>query len=216
MKVAFVETEEAMERAQRFNAAYEIYIDGIQHAGGFVGMQFPKVELAGLHGRMVSTDFSGSSGGLVLLFYPTSCQACVITQLKSFQRIYEGIEFPQEFALYAIAKSKPGAIARFTRPFGLAYTLAADPEGLLLDAPLARVTPVVFLVNANNTIIGCHAPSKGRPEQSIIFYENAYKRQIGRHLQVATRLPYVGSKDIRPIDLIRNEFDPRRIAHLLP
>ena len=205
-----------MEKAQRFNTAYEIYIDGILHADGFVGMTFPKVELADLHGRVVSTDFSGRSGGLVLLFYPTSCQACVITQLKSFQRIYEGIEYPEEFPLYAIAKSTPEAITRFTRPFGLEYNLAADPKGLLLDAPLAKVTPIVFLVNGNNTVIGCHVPSKGKPEQSMVFYENIYRRQIGRHLRVDTRLPYVASKDIRPIDMIRNEFAPKHVAHLLP
>ncbi len=209
-------TDHTKERAQRYNAAYEIFIDGILHAEGFVGMPFPKVELMDLHGQVISTDFSERRGGLVLLFYPTSCQACVITQLKSFQKIFEGIEYPEEFPLYAIAKSTPAAITRFTRPFGLEYTLAADPKGLLLGSPLAKVTPVVFVVNGNNTVIGCHVPSKGKPEQSIIFFENIYKRQIGRHLQVGTRLPYVASKDIRPIDMIRNEFDPQRVAHLLP
>ena len=205
---------QALKEDDKGVATYEAYIDASHKSNAYVGRKFPKIECVDISGREVSTDFADKRGGLILLFSPTQCQPCIVTQLKSLQHIHENLFTPDEFPVISFAEAKPAAILRFTRPFNLEYPVISSAVATISDAKLTQVIPIVFLVDRNNTIIRTHLPSRGRPEFSLSFYKEIYETQIKGNLDVGVAQPFFALGGVRAIDVIANRFDATSVSLL--
>lgn len=146
------------------------YIGATTYAGNFVGMEFPKVRLTAVDGRIISTDFGLIKGGMIMLFKPQSCQPCLVTQLKSLQHLVAAMENQEQLPVYAISAGQGVPLTGFIRAFGLQYPLATDSTGTLFSDRLAKETPIIFLIDSRNRIVAGHRPVAGRPEFSVLFY----------------------------------------------
>lgn len=209
--------EEALE-GHKTIVRYESFINSVMAAGTYVGLPFPKLDLQNLEGEPISTDFSGRKGALVLLFKAESCEACLVTQLKTLQRLHDVLEDPGQFPILGISSAPVEVIQRFARAFGLEYDLAPDSEGILVDdRGLGRQTPAVFLVDANNRISVAHVPSPGKPEFSILFYNQIRSYQMERILRVPLdhERASFGLGKVPFVQVIRNDYDKGRVEDLL-
>jgi peroxiredoxin len=189
----------------RVQKTYEVFILDKLAALRLVGLTLPTLEFPGVSGASVSTDMARRKGGLVLLFKPQSCQACLITQLKGLQHVYAALLDTADLAVLAVAQTGPTELKRFTRAFGLTYPIASDPAGALLETELARTTPAVLLVNQANVIIDAHFPSPGKPEFSLLYYNEL---RVGQRLGVrmAGDRYDLALGGIPMLDVIRNDF----------
>ena len=97
---------------------------------------------------------------------------------------------------------------RRTLTFGLEYSVVSLEENSLLGNSLGERTPVVFVVDSNNTIIRCHTPVIDRPHFSILFYN-----EIQPHLDLSKSL--FNLTGVPLVDVVRNDFDSSELKHLL-
>lgn len=148
---------------------YRTYTISTFKANWWVGQTFPVISIqAG--GNTVRTNFAETQGGLVVLFDPTSCQPCLELVLKTLQHIYDRLDNPTRFPIYAIS-STPSMAVQFARAFKLKYqlgTLPSDDNGTY-DRLLER-TPVIFLIDSRQTILQCHYPLVGREQFTHLFF----------------------------------------------
>ena len=179
-----IEAAEANKAFEGYGTVYEKYIESSLRSSSRLGIEFPKVEMVDIEGRKISTDFSDKKGGIILLFSPQACQPCLITQLKILQFIYSRLKSPSELPIYAFANSPVFQIKRFTRAFGLEYPLVSDTEEVLFTTSFSQFTPVVFLINQDNTIVDCHIPAVGQSNFSVLFYNTL----IGHRLKEAVNV----------------------------
>lgn len=189
----------------RTSQAYEAFIVGKLRALRLVGLQLPKVDMTSLRGNAISTDLGRRKGAIVLLFKPQSCQPCLITQLKGLQHIYETLEDTATMVVVGIGAAPARELKRFTRAFGLTYPIVSDTAGSLMASGLAESTPAVLLVNSYNTIVDSHFPSPGKPEFSLLYYnELRPKQRLGAGV-VWERFD-LGLGGVKMLDVIRNDF----------
>ncbi len=149
---------------------YRTYAISTFKANQWVGQSFPVIPLRTARGDIKYTDFAGTQGGIVVLFNPTSCQPCLELVLETLQHIYERLDNPAQFPIYAIS-SNPSMAAQLSRAFKLKYqlgTLPSDENGTY-DHLLER-TPVIFLIDSRQTILQCHYPLVGRDQFTKLFF----------------------------------------------
>ena len=148
---------------------YRTYAISTFKANEWVGQSFPVIPLKTADDTL-HTDFAGTQGGLVVLFDPSSCQPCLELVLEALQHVYDRLEAPAQFPIYALS-STSSAAEQFVRAFKLKYRLGTLPpiEDGAYNALLER-TPVVFLVDSRQTILQCHYPLYGRDQFTQLFF----------------------------------------------
>ncbi len=153
------------------NADYKEHINTSTYASNYQGQEFPKLKLKNINGDWISTDFSKTGKGLVLVFKPQDCQPCLITQIKLLEHVYQSQDPEKRFPIYAFANAPAGVLKRYKRSFNLHYELLSDTENMLFqNKVLTHRTPAVFVVNEKNIITHCHLPSKDRPQNTVLFF----------------------------------------------
>ena len=153
------------------NADYKEHINASTYASNYQGQEFPKLQLKNTNGDWISTDFSKTGKGLVLVFKPQDCQPCLITQIKLLEHVYQNQDPEKRFPIYAFANASAGVLKRYKRSFNLHYELLPDTENMLFrNELLTHRTPAIFVVNKKNIITHCHLPSKDRPQNTVLFF----------------------------------------------
>ena len=150
---------------------YEAYIGSTHISGKLVGHPFPITTIEVSQGDTFQTDFSGNKAGLVMLFEPMSCQPCLELLLKTLQHIHTDLKDPVEVPIYGIALNfTPKELSTYKRAFKLEYQLGGLLQKDALPLRLVEHTPIVFLVDSNNTILQCHSPVIGKEHFSAHFF----------------------------------------------
>lgn len=159
-------------------ANYEAYINSSYRDGRLVGHSLPVAPIQVSRGDAIQMDFSGNKGGLVMFFEPMSCQPCMELLLRTLQHIHSKLKDPGEFPIYGIALNfTPEGLPDYKRAFKLKYQLGALLQEDALSHHLVEHTPMVFLVDSNNTILQCHSPVIGKEQFSAyFFYELVFNR----------------------------------------
>lgn len=149
---------------------YRTYAISTFKANEWVGQSFPVIPLRTAQSDIKHTDFVETQGGIVVLFDPTSCQPCLELVLKTLQHIYDRLDNPARFPIYAISSNSSMAV-QLARAFKLKYklgTLPSDENGTY-DHLLER-TPVIFLIDSRQTILQSHYPLVGRDQFTQLFF----------------------------------------------
>ncbi len=159
-------------------ANYEAFINSTYRAGRLVGHSLPVTPIQVSHGDTIQTDFSGNKGGLLMFFEPMSCQPCMELLFRTLQHIHSNLKDPVEFPIYGIALNfSSKGLSDYERAFKLKYQLGAPLQEDALPHHLVEHTPIVFLVDSNNTILQCHSPVTGKEQFSAyFFYELVFNR----------------------------------------
>ncbi|MDE0087569.1 MAG: redoxin domain-containing protein [Candidatus Poribacteria bacterium] len=197
---------------QKKTANYKEFINASILASKYQGKSFPKFKIQDIWGDIVTTDFSESGGGIVLLFSPQSCQPCLNTQLKILEHIYQNQDKTSRLPILALANSSVSQIKQYVRSFDLHYKLISYENDELFknNELLTQKTPAIFLINRDNIITHCHIPSQNRPQFSALFYN-----EIQRHLNLAQPLFQSHLKGLTFSEVVSNEFDAEPIAQYL-
>lgn len=150
---------------------YEAYITSTYRGGRLVGHPFPITAIKVSQEDTIQTDFSGSKGGLLMVFEPMSCQPCMELLFNILQHIHINLKDPVEFPIYGIALNfTPKELSTYKRAFKLEYQLGVPLQKDALPLRLVEHTPIVFLVDPNNTILQCHSPVIGKEQFSALFF----------------------------------------------
>ena len=194
---------EEISELRKVNADYKEHINASTYASNYQGQEFPKLKLKNINGDWISTDFSKTGKGLVLVFSPQDCQPCLITQIKLLAHVYQNQDPSKRFPIYAFANASTGALKRYKRSFNLHYELLPDTENLLFENKLlTHRTPAIFLVNEKNLITHCHLPSKDRPQNTVLFFG-----VIQGHFQLQKPLLNDHLKGLTYSQIIAKDFD---------
>ncbi|MCE2435782.1 MAG: redoxin domain-containing protein [Candidatus Latescibacteria bacterium] len=193
------------------NADYKEHINVSTYASNFQGKEFPKFQLKNINGDWISTDFSKTRKGLVLVFKPRDCQPCLITQIKLLEHVYQNQDPEKRFPIYAFANAPAGVLKRYKRSFNLHYELLPDTENMLFQNELlTRRTPAIFVVNKKNIITHCHLPSKDRPQNTVLFFG-----VIQRHLPLQKPLLNDHLKGVTYSQIIAKKFEMDSLSTLI-
>lgn len=185
------------------NADYKEHINTSTYASNYQGQEFPKLQLKNINGDWISTDFSETGKGLVLVFKPQDCQPCLITQIKLLEHVYQNQDPAKRFPIYAFANASAGVLKRYKRSFNLHYELLPDTENMLFqNKVLTHRTPAIFVVNKKNIITHCHLPSKDRPQNTVLFFG-----VIQKHLRLQKPLLNDHLKGLIYSQIIAKDFD---------
>ena len=185
------------------NVDYKEHINASTYASNYQGQEFPKLQLKNINGDWISTDFSKTGKGLVLVFKPQDCQPCLITQIKLLAHVYQNQDPSKRFPIYAFANVPAGVLKRYKRSFNLHYELLSDTESLLFQNELlTHRTPAIFVVNKKNIITHCHLPSKDRPQNTVLFFG-----VIQSHLSLQKPLLDGHLKGLTYSQIIAKDFD---------
>lgn len=184
-------------------ADYKEHINTSTYASNYQGQEFPKLQLKNINGDWISTDFSKTGKGLVLVFSPQDCQPCLITQIKLLAHVYQNQDSSKRFPIYAFANVPAGVLKRYKRSFNLHYELLPDTENMLFtNKVLTHRTPAIFVVNKKNIITHCHLPSKDRPQNTVLFFG-----VIQKHLPLQKPLLNDHLKGLTYSQIIAKDFD---------
>lgn len=149
----------------------QIFLLNVYKSTMIVGQHFPRAPIQTVHGDTVHINFSKKKGGLVLLFDPTSCQPCLELVLNGLQHIHDNLIDSTEFPIYALSKDiSLERLWQVRRAFRLDYQLGIITENDILPDIFFEQTPLIILVDDNNTILQCHYPIYGKEQFSIIFF----------------------------------------------
>ena len=193
------------------NADYKEHINTSTYASNYQGQEFPKLQLKNINGDWISTDFSKTGKGLVLVFKPRDCQPCLITQIKLLEHVYQNQDPSKRFPIYAFANAPAGVLKKFKKSFDLHYELLPDTENTLFqNKVLTHRTPAIFVVNKKNIITHCHLPSKGRPQNTVLFFA-----VIQRYLPLQKSLLNDHLKGVTYSQIIAKDFDTAPLSTLI-
>ena len=199
---------EEIRELRKVNADYEEYINASTYASNYQGQEFPKFQLKNINGDWISTDFSKTGKGLVLVFSPQDCQPCLITQIKLLAHVYQNQDSSKRFPIYAFANVPASVLKRYKRSFNLHYELLPDTENMLFQNELlTHHTPAIFVVNKENIVTHCHLPSKDRPQNTVLFF-----RVIQRHLPLQKPLLNDHLKGLTYSQIIAKDFDDTSLS----
>ena len=188
---------------RKVNADYKEHINTSTYASNYQGQEFPKLQLKNTNGDWISTDFSQTGKGLVLVFKPQDCQPCLITQIKLLEHVYQNQDPSKRFPIYAFANASSDVLKKFKKSFDLHYELLPDTENMLFqDKVLTHRTPAIFVVNKKNIITHCHLPSKDRPQNTVLFFG-----VIQKHLPLQKPLLNDHLKGLTYSQIIAKNFD---------
>ncbi|MCE2436017.1 MAG: redoxin domain-containing protein [Candidatus Latescibacteria bacterium] len=202
---------EEIRELRRVNADYEEHINASTYASNFQGQEFPKFQLKNINSDWISTDFSKTGKGLVLVFKPQDCQPCLITQIKLLEHVYQNQNPSKRFPIYAFANAPAGVLKRYKRSFNLHYELLPDTENMLFQNELlTHRTPAIFVVNKKNSITHCHLPSKDRPQNTVLFFG-----VIQRHLRLQKPLLNDHLKGLTYAQIIAKKFEMDSLSTLI-
>ena len=194
---------EEIRELRKVNVDYKEHINASTNAFNYQGQEFPKLQLKNINGDWISTDFSKSGKGMVLVFKPQDCQPCLITQIKLLEHVYQNQDPSKRFPIYAFANAPSGVLKKFKKSFDLHYELLPDSENMLFQNELlTRRTPAIFVVNEKNIITHCHLPSKGRPQNTVLFFA-----VIQRYLPLQKPLLNDHLKGVTYSQIIAQDFD---------
>lgn len=194
---------EEIRELRKENVDYKEHINTSTYASNYQGQEFPKLQLKNINGDWISTDFSETGKGLVLVFKPRDCQPCLITQIKLLEHVYQNQDPSKRFPIYAFANATPEELKKFKKSFDLHYELLPDTENMLFqDKVFTHRTPAIFVVNKQNTITHCHLPSKDRPQNTVLFFA-----VIQRHLPLQKPLLNDHLKGVTYSQIIAKDFD---------
>ncbi len=194
---------EEIRELRKVNADYKEHINVSTYASNYQGQEFPKLQLENINGDWISTDFSKTGKGLVLVFKPQDCQPCLITQIKLLEHVYQNQDPSKRFPIYAFANASAEVLKKFKKSFDLHYELFPDTENMLFqDRVLTHRTPAIFVVNKKNIITHCHFPSKDRPQNTVLFFG-----VIQRHLPLQKPLLNDHLKGVTYSQIIAKDFD---------
>ncbi len=193
---------------RQVNADYKEHINVSTYASNYQGQEFPKLELKNINGDWISTDFSKTGKGLVLVFKPRDCQPCLITQIKLLAHVYQNQDPAKRFPIYAFANVPAGVLKRYKRSFNLHYELLPDTDNMLFQNELLTYrTPAIFVVNNKNIITHCHLPSKDRPQNTVLFFG-----VIQKHLRLQKPLLNNHLKGVTYAQIIAKNFDTASLS----
>ena len=185
------------------NADYKEHINASTYSSNYQGQEFPKLQLKNINGDWISTDFSKTGKGLILVFSPQDCQPCLITQIKLLEHVYQNQNPAKRFPIYAFANASADVLKRYKRSFNLHYELLSDTENMLFQNELLiHRTPAIFVVNKKNIITHCHLSSKDRPQNTFLFFG-----VIQRHLPLQKPLLNDHLKGLTYSQIIAKDFD---------
>ena len=202
---------EEIRELRKENADYKEHINTSTYASNFQGQEFPKLQLKNINGDWISTDFSETGKGLVLVFKPRDCQPCLITQIKLLEHVYQNQDPSKRFPIYAFANASVEVLKKFKKSFDLHYELLPDTENMLFqDKVLTHRTPAIFVVNKKNIITHCHLPSKDRPQNTVLFFG-----VIQRHLSLQKPLLNDHLKGVTYSQIIAKDFDIDPLSTLI-
>lgn len=149
---------------------YEAYVVNTYKTNQRVGRSFPAIPVQTAHGDTVYTDFTGTKGSIVLLFDPfASCQPCLQLVLKTLQHLYGNLEYPNQLPIYAISNAVLSEVSPYWRALNLKYPLGIPIQSEEMD-DLFEWTPIIFLIDSNNTIIQCHHPLFEKEQFTTLFF----------------------------------------------
>ena len=192
-------------------ADYKEHINTSTYASNFQGQEFPKLQLKNINGDWISTDFSKTGKGLVLVFKPRDCQPCLITQIKLLEHVYQNQDPEKRFPIYAFANASAEVLKKFKKSFDLHYELLPDTENMLFqNKVLTHRTPAIFVVNKKNIITHCHLPSKDRPQNTALFFS-----VIQRHLPLQKSLLNDHLKGVTYSQIVAKDFDIDLLSTLI-
>ena len=193
------------------NADYKEHINASTYASNYQGQEFPKLQLKNANGDWISTDFSKTGKGLVLVFKPRDCQPCLITQIKLLEHVYQNQDPSKRFPIYAFANASGEVLKKFKKSFDLHYELLPDTENMLFQNKiLTHRTPAIFVVNKKNIITHCHLPSKDRPQNTVLFFG-----VIQKHLRLQKPLLNDHLKGLTYAQIIARKFDTAPLSTLI-
>ncbi len=196
---------------RKVNSDYKEHINVSTYASNYQGQEFPKLQLKNINGDWISTDFSKTGKGLVLVFKPQDCQPCLITQIKLLEHVYQNQNPSKRFPIYVFANAPGEVLKKFKKSFDLHYDLLPDTENILFqDRVLTHRTPAIFVVNKKNIITHCHLPSKGRPQNTVLFFG-----VIQRHLPLQKPLLNDHLKGVIYSQIIAKDFDTDPLSTLI-
>ena len=202
---------EEIRELRKVNADYKEHINVSTYASNFQGQEFPKLQLKNINGDWISTDFSKTGKGLVLVFKPRDCQPCLITQIKLLEHVYQNQDPSKRFPIYAFANAPAEVLKKFKKSFDLHYELLPDTENMLFQNELlTRRTPAIFVVNKKNIITHCHLPSKDRPQNTVLFFA-----VIQRYLPLQKPLLNDHLKGVTYSQIIAKDFDTDPLSTLI-
>ncbi|MCE2435575.1 MAG: redoxin domain-containing protein [Candidatus Latescibacteria bacterium] len=188
---------------RKVNADYKEHINTSTYASNYQGQEFPKLQLKNTNGDWISTDFSQTGKGLVLVFKAQDCQPCLITQIKLLAHVYQNQNPSKRFPIYAFANAPSEVLKKYKKSFNLHYELLPDTEDMLFqNKVLTHRTPAIFVVNKKNIITHCHLPSKDRPQNSVLFFG-----VIQKHLPLQKPLLNNHLKGLTYSRIIAENFD---------
>ena len=194
---------EEIRELRKVNADYKEHINASTNAFNYQGQEFPKLQLKNINGDWISTDFSKSGKGMVLVFKPQDCQPCLITQIKLLEHVYQNQDPSKRFPIYAFANAPAGVLKKIKKSFDLHYELLPDTENMLFQNELlTRRTPAIFVVNKENIVTHCHLPSKDRPQNTVLFFA-----VIQRYLPLQKSLLNDHLKGVTYSQIIAKDFD---------
>ena len=91
--------------------------------------------------------------------------------LRTLQHIHTNLKDPVEVPIYGIALNfTPKILPDYKRAFKLEYQLGVPLQKDAFTLRLVEHTPIVFLVDSNNTILQCHSPVIGKEHFSAHFF----------------------------------------------
>ena len=93
------------ERLVKEKTYFKDYLNSSVQASTKLGLKFPVIETTDLKGRPLSTDFSKTKkGGIVVVLSELACQPCLKPQMQILQHIYERLADPEKMPIYCIAR----------------------------------------------------------------------------------------------------------------
>ena len=108
---------EEIRELRKVNADYKEHINVSTYASNYQGKEFPKLELKNINGDWISTDFSKTGKGLVLVFKPQDCQPCLITQIKLLEHVYQNQDPEKTLSNLCFCQCPCGRIKKIQKEF---------------------------------------------------------------------------------------------------
>lgn len=189
---------------------FKDYLNSSVQASTKLGLKFPVIETTDIKGRPLSTDFSKTKkGGIVVVLSELACQPCLKPQMQILQHIYERLADPEEMPIYCIARIGEKKFSDYVRTFQITFPVASDTTGYFNETPFGEPTPAVFVIDENNTVVNVHIPVDGKPHLSVIFYN-----ELKPWFDLAEPLAF-NLKGVKYYDVITNKADLSSVKHLL-
>ena len=158
-------------KLKNLKSNYETYIDNKFLSEYYVGLKFPIVPVVDTDKAEISTDFSYNKVSVVLMFRPNTCQPCLTTLLNLIKYLNKNISDKKKIPVFIISDIGDLQLTSYRKVYDFECHFINDAQNKFFSAPFDKVTPIVFLVDNNNTILSCHIPIIGKNYISLIYFK---------------------------------------------